>query len=94
MDFKSQFLAESKTETILKIDKDLAKLWTKNIVGLLWLTLYKYVLNSVVNISLMFAYFDYYAIILRGRFFVDCNYLLKLWQQMLDLTKHEIQKQY
>ena len=31
-------------------------------------TMYKYVLNSVVKISLMFArYFDYYAIILRGR---------------------------
>jgi len=30
-------------------------------------TMYKYVLNSVVKISLMFAqYFEYYAIILRG----------------------------
>jgi len=29
--------------------------------------LYKYALNSVVKISMMFAqYFDYYAIILRG----------------------------
>jgi len=30
-------------------------------------TMYKYALNSVVKISLMFAqYFEYYAIILRG----------------------------
>jgi len=35
-------------------------------------TMYKYVLNWVVKISLMFAqYFEYYTIILRGRFFVD-----------------------
>jgi len=35
-------------------------------------TVYKYVLNSVAKFSLMFAqYFEYYAIILRGRFFVD-----------------------
>ena len=36
-------------------------------------TMYKYALNSVVKISLMFAqYFEYYAIILRGgAFFVD-----------------------
>jgi len=34
-------------------------------------TMYKYVLNSVVKISTMFAqYFEYYAIILRGPFFV------------------------
>ena len=35
--------------------------------------MYKYVLNLVTKISLMFAqYFEYYAIILRGgRFFVD-----------------------
>jgi len=33
-------------------------------------TMYKYVLNSVVKISLMFAqYFEYYAIILRGAVF-------------------------
>jgi len=32
-------------------------------------TMYKYVLNSVVKISMMFAkYFEYYTIILRGRF--------------------------
>jgi len=32
--------------------------------------MYKYVLNSVVKISLMFAqYLEYYAIILRGPFF-------------------------
>jgi len=36
-------------------------------------TLYKYVLNSVVKISVMFAkYFEYYTIMLReGLFFVD-----------------------
>jgi len=34
--------------------------------------MYKYVLNSVVKISMMFAkYFEYYAIILGGPFFVD-----------------------
>jgi len=33
-------------------------------------TMYKYVLHSVVKISLMFAqYFEYYAIILMGAFF-------------------------
>jgi len=33
-------------------------------------TLYKYVLNSVVKISMMFAkYFEYYIIILRGGVF-------------------------
>jgi len=33
-------------------------------------TKYKYVLNSVAKISLMFAqYFEYYAIILRGAVF-------------------------
>jgi len=38
--------------------------------------MYKYVLNSVVKISMMFAkYFEYYTIILRGRFFVDTLYL-------------------
>jgi len=32
-------------------------------------TMYKYVLNSVVKISLMFAqYLEYYAIIVRGAF--------------------------
>jgi len=32
-------------------------------------TVYKYVQNSVVKISLMFSqYFEYYAIILRGAF--------------------------
>ena len=32
--------------------------------------MYKYVLNSVVKISLMFAkYFEYYTVILRGPFF-------------------------
>ena len=35
-------------------------------------TLYKYVLNSLLSISLIFAkYFEYYAVILRGPFFVD-----------------------
>jgi len=38
-------------------------------------TVYKYVLNSVVIISLMFAQdFEYYIIILGGRFFVDKLY--------------------
>ena len=33
-------------------------------------TMYKYALNSVVKISMMFAkYFEYYTIILRGPFF-------------------------
>jgi len=33
-------------------------------------TMYKYVLKSVVKISMRFAkYFEYYTIILRGRFF-------------------------
>ena len=33
-------------------------------------TMYKYALNSVVKISMMFAkYFEYYTIILRGAFF-------------------------
>jgi len=34
--------------------------------------MYKYVLNSVVKTPLMFAqYFEYYGIILGGRFFMD-----------------------
>ena len=47
-------------------------------------TVYKYVLNSVVKISMMFAkYFEYYAIILRGGAFfhghaVDSKLVLKL----------------
>jgi len=38
--------------------------------------MYKYMLNSVVKISLTFAqYFEYYGIILGGgRFFVDTPY--------------------
>jgi len=38
--------------------------------------MYKYVLKSVVKISMMFAkYFEYYTIILRGAvFFVDTLY--------------------
>ena len=40
-------------------------------------TVYKYVLNSVVKIPLMFAhYFEYYDIILRGSvFLVDTLYI-------------------
>ena len=40
--------------------------------------MYKYVLNLVIKILLMFAqYFEYYAIILRGAvFFVDTVYNL------------------
>jgi len=35
--------------------------------------MYKYVLNSVVKISMIFAkYFEYYTIILRGRFLWPC----------------------
>ena len=38
-------------------------------------TMYKYVLNSVVKITLIFAqYFEYYTIILRGGVFVDTLY--------------------
>ena len=34
--------------------------------------MYKYVLNSVVKFSMMFAkYFEYYTIMLGGAFFVD-----------------------
>ena len=39
--------------------------------------MYKYVLNLVIKISLMFAqYFEYYAIILRGAVFLwtQCSY--------------------
>jgi len=41
--------------------------------------MYKYVLNSVVKISLMFAqYFEYYGIILRGAVFswTHCIYTM------------------
>jgi len=41
-------------------------------------TMYKYMLNSVVKISMMSVkYFEYYTIILRGggRFFVDMLYM-------------------
>jgi len=43
-------------------------------------TLYKYVLNSVVKISMMFAkYFEYYTIILMGgQSFVDTLYILDI----------------
>jgi len=38
--------------------------------------MYKYVLNSVVKIPMMFAkYFEYYTIILGGRFLVDMLYI-------------------
>ena len=38
--------------------------------------MYKYMLNSAVKLSMMFAkYFAYYTIILRGRFFVDTLYV-------------------
>jgi len=38
-------------------------------------TMYTYVLNSVLKISMMFAkYFEYYTIILKGAFFVDTQY--------------------
>jgi len=40
-------------------------------------TMYKYVLNSVVKIPMMFAkYFEYYTIILRGgRFLLNMLYI-------------------
>jgi len=39
-------------------------------------TMYTYVLNSVVKISMMFVkYFEYYTIILGGHFFVDTLYI-------------------
>ena len=39
-------------------------------------TMYKYVLNSVIKMSVMFAqYFEYYAIILRGPFFSWTHYI-------------------
>ena len=42
-------------------------------------TVYKYVLNSVVKISVMFAkYLEYYTIILGGDFFVDTLYMWEL----------------
>jgi len=38
-------------------------------------TMYKYTLNSVKNFLMMFSqYFDYYAIILKGRLFADMVY--------------------
>ena len=43
--------------------------------------MYKYVLNLVIKISLMFAqYFEYYAIILRGAVF--------LWTQCICMYPH------
>jgi len=50
--------------------------------------MYKHVLNSVVKISMMFAnYFQYYAIILRGPFFVDMLYFVNLFRLIADVRK-------
>jgi len=39
-------------------------------------TMYKYVLNSVVKISVMFAkYFECYTVVMDGAFFVDMLYI-------------------
>jgi len=48
--------------------------------------MYKYVLNSVVKISTMFAeYFEYYTIILKGGpFFVDMLYNSKHREETAD----------
>jgi len=69
--------------------------------------MYKYVQNSVVMISLMFAqYFEYYGIMLGGRFFVDTLYLteeaatqdiIMLWsrrQKPVVATKHNTRIEY
>ena len=47
--------------------------------------MYKYVLNSVVKISMMFAkYLEYYTIILGGgRFFVDTLYRLYILSKLV-----------
>jgi len=47
-------------------------------------TVYKYVLNSVIKISMMFAkYFEYYTIILRGVFsWTRCSIVLFLQKLM------------
>jgi len=48
-------------------------------------TMYKYALNFVVKISVMFAkYFKYYTIILKGPFF--------LWTCMFDVSTVLLQK--
>jgi len=58
---------------VIKYDKNMIFMW--NFHEFLH-TMHKYVLSSVVKISTMFAmqYFEYYAIILRGPFFVDTLY--------------------
>jgi len=55
--------------------------------------MYKYVLNSVVKISMMFAkYFEYYTyiytIILGGRFFMDTLYNLSSKQRTVLVSSH------
>jgi len=52
--------------------------------------MYKYVLNSVVKISLMFAqHFEYYAIILTGPLFVDTLYVYMgaNWRHLTNTTE-------
>ena len=49
--------------------------------------MYKYVLNLVTKISLMFAqYFEYYAIILRGAVFCGHSVELRPCTQLLPLN--------
>ena len=50
--------------------------------------MYKYVLNLVIKISLMFAqYFEYYAIMLRGPFF--CGHSVDVpYNEQLVLLNH------
>ena len=48
--------------------------------------MYKYVLNLVIKILLMFAqYFEYYAIILRGAVFCGHSVLLEFWDLSISL---------
>jgi len=57
-------------------------------------TMYEYVLNSVVKISMMFAkYFEYYTIILGGVFSWTCCifYFYFLFKFNSRLEAHEIQ---
>ena len=56
---------------------------------------YKYVLNSVVKISMMFAkYFEYYTIILKGAVFswTCCNFWLSIGYNFgcIDSWRHAV----
>jgi len=54
--------------------------------------MYKYVLNSVVEISMMFAkYFEYYTIILRGAVFLwTCCIIESEYMNMIQLHRNKI----